>query len=254
MEMKRKPFQGVYNIIRFNWHFYVLSLAVIVTLFFLKEKAPSYLQFYFSCLLWLVVITNLMSLLVSFYVYDVSGLYKLNWLNDLKINEAGKFINITAGFDETSQLLLAKFDKANLTVYDFYNPRQHTEISIKRARKVYSPFPGTEIISTDYLPLDNASVDHLFAIFSVHEIRDSMERATFFKELARVLKHDGQIFITEHLRDGKNFFAYNIGFLHFHSYSTWKKTFATAGLQINKEIKITPFVTTFILRKNDSAL
>ncbi len=38
---------------------------------------------------------------------------------------------------------------------------------------------------------------------------------SFFNELNRVLKPNGQIVVTEHLRDLNNFLAYNIGFFHF---------------------------------------
>ncbi len=32
----RKPFQGVWNIIRFNWHFYVVAFVVIFISFLIK--------------------------------------------------------------------------------------------------------------------------------------------------------------------------------------------------------------------------
>jgi hypothetical protein len=47
--------------------------------------------------------------------------------------------------------------------------------------------------------------------------------------------------------------AYNFGFFHFHSKNTWLKTFHRSGLTITNEIKITPFITTFILDKNGTA-
>ena len=72
----------------------------------------------------------------------------------------------------------------------------------------------------------------------------------FFKELNRITKNDGQIVVVEHLQDVANFLAYNIGFFHFHTKATWLKTLYAAGLRVQKEIKITPFITTFILQKN----
>ena len=57
----------------------------------------------------------------------------------------------------------------------------------------------------------------------------------------------------EHQRDVYNFLAYNIGFFHFLSATTWKQTFAGAGLSESRTIKITPFITTFILAKNGMA-
>ena len=154
---------------------------------------------------------------------------------------------------ETSSLLKTKFPGAALFVFDFYDPKKHTEVSIKRARKAYLPFPGTQQANTNHLPLKSNSTDKIFAILSAHEIRNDDERISFFRELKRVLKPSGKIFVTEHLRDPANFMAYNFGFFHFHSKPSWLKTFHRSGLTITNEIKITPFITTFILDKNGTA-
>jgi len=68
--------------------------------------------------------------------------------------------------------------------------------------------------------------------------------------LHRIIKPDGEIYISEHLRDTANFIAFTIGFLHFYSKNTWFKTFSTAKLSLKKEIKTTLFTSTFILHKN----
>lgn len=91
-------------------------------------------------------------------------------------------------------------------------------------------------------------------ILSAHEIRNEIERIELFKELNRVIKLNGQIYVTEHLRDFPNFLAYNIGFFHFHTKSSWLKTFNDANLKIRQEIKLTPFISTFILYKNGNTL
>ena len=199
----------------------------------------------------LIIITNLISLFVSFVIYDLSSLYKFNWLDNVRIGT--KIININAGFDEISTLLRTKYADADLTVLDFYNPTQHTEVSIKRARKAYPPFSNTLQISTTHVPLVDKSADNIFVFLSAHEIRSDDERVAFFEELNRILKPEGQVVVTEHLRDTANFIAYNIGFFHFHSRSTWLKTFGKAGFKVSKEIKITPFISTFILSKNGTA-
>lgn len=72
----------------------------------------------------------------------------------------------------------------------------------------------------------------------------------FFNELKRILKPKGEIVITEHLRDVSNFLAYNIGFFHFYSKSTWLKIFKSAELNMQKEEKLTSFISTFTLSKN----
>ena len=245
----RKPYQGIWNIIRFNWHFYVLAAVAILCMLLIKYFTS--FSVIADVMMILIGCSIVISLAVSFYIYDLSGLYKFSWLNNTPLPE--RIINIHAGFDETSYLLQKKFSTAELQVADFYDPSKHTEVSIKRARKAYRAHPNTQAISTDHLPMQAGSADKVFAILSAHEIRDEKERIAFFKELGRVLKPSGQIFVTEHLRDTANFLAYNVGFFHFHSKSSWLNTFGQAGLKVSKQVKITPFITTFILEKNGTA-
>jgi hypothetical protein len=231
-KMGRGAFQGVLNILRFNWHFYVLSLVVMLAL--IK----------FSVVLSLLMLLVLViTLAVSYYIYDKSDLYTLKWLR----LSPESMINIHAGFDETSALLREKYPDASLAVYDFYDPKLHTEVSIKRARKAYPPYPDTLPISTKALQLGEESIDAIFLIFAAHEIRNDEERVIFFKQLAKALTSQGSIVVTEHLRDLPNLLAYNIGAFHFLSPSTWEHTFKQAGLQVQERFHITPFVTTFIL-------
>ncbi|QEC78211.1 class I SAM-dependent methyltransferase [Mucilaginibacter ginsenosidivorax] len=252
MEPLRKPLQGVWNIIRFNRHFYILA-AVLVTGLLLASpylKSPfSVLIVIFSCL---VTLSTLVSLAISLYIYDLSGLYKLNWINVtvLPATTHPILVNINAGFDETSALLQLKYPGALLTVYDFYDPQRHTEVSIKRARRAYPAFNGTVRISTAAIPLPDNYADVVFLIFAAHEIRDKAGRDQFFGELNRVLKPGCKIVLLEHLRDVPNFMAYNLGFFHFMSRQSWLSTFANAGLNIARETKFTPFTTNFVLSKN----
>jgi SAM-dependent methyltransferase len=166
-------------------------------------------------------------------------------------------VNIHAGFDETSILLRQKYISTSipgqLNVFDFYDPAKHTEISIKRARNAMTPFPGTIPIQTGHLPLPDQYADVVFNILAAHEIRDESERVTFFKEIHRILKPGGKVVVTEHLRDLPNLLAYNIGFFHFHSKITWLQTFYAADFDVETTIKITPFITTFILTKHATA-
>ncbi|MDW8272943.1 MAG: class I SAM-dependent methyltransferase [Chitinophagales bacterium] len=193
----------------------------------------------------------IISLVVSYYIYDLSNLYNLDWLPNLDFK---KVLNINAGFDETSQIIQSKFQKCELTICDFYDKEKHTEVSIKRARNAYAQLTGTIQVSINKLPFNDNEFEYSLVILSAHEIRNKSERVQFFNELKRVTKPNGQIFVTEHLRDINNFLAYTIGFFHFYSKSTWIETFKLANLTLKKEIKTTPFITTFILSKNGDAL
>jgi ubiquinone/menaquinone biosynthesis C-methylase UbiE len=245
----RKPFQGVSNIVRFNWHFYVLSMVAILLILWANyaHKLP---LFYTNILLFFIITPTLISLFVSYYVYDFSGLYKLDWLDDMFLFPNETILNINAGFDETSVLLREKFPASEFIIFDFYDPEKHTEVSIKRARNAYPPYPNTVSINTSKLPLPDTSIDIIFVTFAAHEIRNDSERVVFFKELHRILAKNGKIVVTEHFRDVSNFMAYNIGFFHFMSKKSWYTTFENSQFKISKEQIITPFISTFILKKH----
>ena len=248
--LTRKPLQGVANIIRFNWHFYAIAFVFVSSILIFKNYLPYRFQFTALVFALLIITSTLISLIVSYYIYDFSNLYLLNWLNNLNIESAESIVNINAGFDETSYLLKQKFPNATFDTYDFYDKKKHTEISIERARKAYPAFPNTINISTNNVSLNSSSIDYIFLILAAHEIRENNERINFFNQLLNFLGKDGKIIVVEHQRDVANFFAFNIGFLHFYSTKNWLQTFTSAELQVNHQFKITPFISTFILSKN----
>lgn len=245
-KISRKLFQGVFNIVRFNWHFYVIAFSLVSVFLFLALR----INFLTIWLLWisiLITITVVMSLFVSFYIYDYSGFYSFHWLRPIS---AEKIVNIHAGFDETSAAIQSLFPNAELRIMDFYNPLKHTEISIERARKAFPSSPKTELIATDKIPLEENSVDIFFLIFAAHEIRSNEERLAFFKSLNMSIKPTGKIVVAEHMRDFANFLAYNIGFFHFLTLNTWRRNFRDAGLVIKSQSAFTPFVKIFELSRN----
>jgi len=248
---KRGAFQGVWNIIRFNWHFYVVYLVALVVLAILAFVLSGFWPWVMLALMAAATLSTGLSLWASYYVYDASKLYELNWLETPQ--KVANIININAGFDETSVLLAAKFPESDLQVMDFYNPEKHTEVSIKRARKAYPPYAGTVRVATNRLTLPDKQADLIMNILAAHEIREEQERIAFFKELKRVLKPNGEIVVVEHLRDWANFLVYNLGFFHFQSKATWLRTFKAAGLQVKTTHKHTPFLTIFTLSHGNAS-
>jgi SAM-dependent methyltransferase len=246
MEIKRRKFQGVLNILSFNRHFYIYGLLVLSLIILSKAVFP-----WSDILFWIIMIAFLygliMPLLVSAYVYDFSGYYDFNWLKNCDIEDSNTnlFLNINAGFDETSFILKKKFPKSDLKVFDFYNPKQHTEPAIVRARKVSLIYPNTQSIIAQSFPLKDNSIDAIFLLSAVHEIRKQDEKIQFLQECRRVCKPSGKIIMVEHLRDFPNFMAFSVGFTHFFSLKTWRKAFKNAGFSTFEEIKFTPFMSIF---------
>ena len=245
METRRKRFQGVLNILHFNWPFFATALASWVALGIAAAEVDAPLDTLFAALLLFSAGLTLLSLAVSLYIYDLSGLYRLSWLDGLAINERTQVLNINAGFDETSALLQQRFRPA-LSVWDFYDPARHTEPSIARARAAWPPWPGTLPVHTASLPA-SGPFDRILLTFAAHEIRDDAERTAFFRGLRERLSEGGRIVLTEHLRDGANTLAYHFGVRHFLPRASWLRTFRDSGLAIETESKFTPFVTTFVL-------
>ncbi len=249
--VERGRFEGVRNIVRFNWQFYALALAALAVIAGLVSGSA--LPGIFNLALVFGAATAFLyvcvSLLVSHFIYDRSDLYRFAWLRKINLPANGNFINIHSGFDETSLHLQRIFPDAGWQILDFYDSKIHTEVSIARARKHRPPLPQTAGIQADDWKLESGSADAVFGLLAVHEIRSDEGKAAFFGEARRVLKPGGVFVLAEHPRDTANFMAYGPGFLHFFSESTWRKAFAEAGFQVADAFRITPFVKIFVLKK-----
>jgi SAM-dependent methyltransferase len=246
MEQKRRPFQGVLNILSFNRHFYVFGLGVLLLL------VVSHYFFHWSDPIFRIIIAAFLygltaPLIVSACVYDFSAYYELDWMTRL-IAEPQKLrtvVNINAGFDETSFIIKSKLPQSDLRAFDFYNARQHTEPAIKRARKVSLVYPNTQQVASSSIPLADRSVDLVCLLSAAHEIRMHEEKIAFLKECHRLCTEGGKVIMVEHLRDFPNFLAFSVGFTHFFSRSTWKDAFRRAGFSTFRETKFTPFMSIF---------
>src|SRR5687767_1323398 len=126
MEVKRRKFQGVLNILSFNRHFYYAGLGIIALIF-----ASRFLIDWSETLFWIIIAAFatglIMPLIVSAYVYDFSNYYQMDWLKKIIRDDKDirKVANINAGFDETSFLIKEKLPGSELHVFDFYNAHQH---------------------------------------------------------------------------------------------------------------------------------
>ena len=99
------------------------------------------------------------------------------------------------------------------------------------------------------LPVASATIDLAVLAMAAHELRAPAERVALFEEIRRVLTPSGRAIVAEHLRDWPNAVAFGPGVLHFHSRRAWRQSFMQAGLTIDAEHRITPFVAIFVLRR-----
>lgn len=248
--MKRTRFQGLVNILRFNWHFFAIAGFAAVFAIAGVILLPAPWSVLVGVGLVLAVLTMMVSLIASHWVYDRSALYQFPWLQSINLPERPQVVNINAGFDEATAILMDLRPSAEVKVWDFYNEAAHTEVSIQRARRAYPPHPLTETVETRTLPAEDQSMDLVCLLMSAHEIRNREERRNFLREVHRILARDGVVVVTEHLRDIANGIAYTVGAFHFYSKATWLADFEAAGFRVRDEQKTTPFVSTFILEKS----
>jgi hypothetical protein len=236
-------------IARFNWPFYVAALAILFTasagLVLLPTLPPRLIC---AGALAGAVYFLLGSLGVSHLIYDRSDLYRWRWLDralhGMKLRRA---IFCHSGFDETSEDLRARFQEVEWLVLDHFNETQMTEASIRRARRIFPPTPGTLPAAYDQWPAAAECADIVFGLLAIHELRSENERDAWFAEARRCLCRGGRVVLVEHMRDLANFLAFGPGFLHFHSRESWRRAWESAGFHSTDEFRVTAWVRVFVL-------
>jgi SAM-dependent methyltransferase len=249
------------NIVRFNWPYYAAAVVVAVlgpaAAVRLPVGLPIRAALYAGTSL--VVMWIAASLVASWIVYDCSRLMRWDWVLQALGFSPSSWINLHAGFDESTPALREVFRGATGRVFDIFDPSEMTEGSIARARlrsiaghqRDARDGKAIDAEPTDFrrLPLPSGTVDAALLLLSAHELRSEAARAALFTELRRVLGPGGRVVVAEHLRDWANFLAFGPGFLHFHSRRTWAGCFSRHRFDIHREFSITPFVRVFVLRR-----
>ena len=245
----RGKWQGMLTILRFNWPIYLIAAAV----FFIAltgvwiglqptVRIIGAFALMGSAYFWLG------SLGVSHLIYDRSDLYRWKWLaRALDGASTNKIGFCHTGFDDSSASLRHQLAFTDWVQLDHYDPAHMTEPSIRRARRLFPPVEGTCPAPFDRWPVDATSLDVIFALFAIHELRHHEERAAWFNEARRCLKPGGRIVLVEHVRDLANFLAFGPGFFHFHSPASWRRDWTDAGLRLADEFRLTPWVRVFVI-------
>lgn len=244
----RGPWQGVVQILQFNWRMYAATAVGACAVAGAWRVVPEAVRMLLLMVLAPAASWMIASLAVSHYVYDRFPLYDLHWMERALGHAPRRWINIHAGWDETSGLLEAIFPDAVGEAVDLFDPRVMTEASIREARKASRAVVPTTPAKFDALPFESGTVDTAFVIFAAHELRKREQRAKFFSEVARVLSADGECLLMEHTRDKWNFFAFGPGFLHFFPQREWRLAARLAGFEVKREFAMTRFVHVFMLK------
>ena len=238
---------GLTQIFDYNRPFYLRTLAGVLIAVLVSPRVPTLVRIPLLLAAGAALFWICSSLLVSHYVYDRSPLHRVEWLPACLLHFPQSWINVHAGLDESSVRIRRLFPGSEGRILDIYDPRKMTEPSIRRARRTVAL--SSRQANADCLPVPDNTIDTAFLIFAAHELRRHGDRARLFREIARVLRSEGELVLIEHLRDWKNFLAFGPGFLHFLSKSAWQSAANAAGLPIRLHSTVTPFVHVFVLHK-----
>lgn len=247
----RGRYEGMLQILKFNRHFYGLMVVMVIALvaFAGLSQVGNALRVVALAAAGLAMFWGCASLLASHWVYDLSPIYKWDWIAKLFETPPRRWANIHAGLDESTTALKALFPGTDGRVLDIFDAQAMTETSIATARKAAKVSEPAMVADFRALPFANESLDAVFLIFAAHELRRAHDRETFFREVNRVVARDGLVVLVEHLRDWRNFLAFGPGFMHFLPRSQWLQGTRAAGLRIVHEFSITPFVRIFLIRR-----
>ena len=245
----RGRFVGTRKIVRFNWPIYATAFAV----FIVALAVPVFAHAAFLKIASIVAGAGAAwflagSLGASHVVYDRSDLHRGAWLARALGRISPRSTAVChCGYDEISALLRDKLPGADMRVLDHYDEATMSEPSIRRARRIFPPASDTMSAPFAAWPVADASLDAVFGVLAIHELRAHGERAAWFAEARRCLACGGRIVLVEHLRDFANLIAFGPGFVHFHSAATWRRAWESAGLHCAEDFRITPFLRVFVL-------
>lgn len=245
----RAPYEGVLNIVRFNWPMFMTTAVVIVAgvagASLLEE---SRLRLPLAVFVVALTMGAVIALKVSHDIYDRSDLYRFGWLARARgARPPQTAVFCQTGFDDCSESLRERTVGTHWTLLDHYDPSTMTEPSIRRARRRCPPASGTIAASYASWPMRDGTTDLVIAMLSVHELRHDQEREAWFAEARRVTRADGRVIVVEHVRDLANLAVFGSGALHFHSVPTWTRNWERSRLRLCETFRITPWVRVFVL-------
>jgi SAM-dependent methyltransferase len=181
------------------------------------------------------------------WMFDRSELLRGQWVAAEADSPPKSWVLINAGLAETTVPLQEVFPNAEGKALDIFDPASMTEPAITRVRQQKTGVPAATV-PPDALPVANRSANLVLVMLAAHEIRDGGARERFFRELARIVAPDGKVILVEHLRDLAAALAFGPGMFHFLPRREWLRLGSLAGLQLEHERRMTPFVRVFTYR------
>lgn len=179
------------------------------------------------------------------WMFDRSELLGGQWLREELRQVPQRWVQINAGLEETTLPLKAMFPDADGKMLDLYHPALMTELAVTQARQ-QGPAVAATTAKPDALPVEDGWADLVVVTLAAHEIRDVAKRERFFQELRRIGSPSGRLVVVEHLRNSVAALAFGPGVFHFLPRREWLRLGSLAGLEVERERRITPFVRVFV--------
>jgi SAM-dependent methyltransferase len=239
--VKRPRYLGVRHVATFNWPFYVAALFTFVVSALVSRMRSPAIRAVAGLVAGSAAWWSFASLFVTHWVHDRSDLYTLGWLDDA-LPAPERWALLHAGLDEHSVEITRRFGPGD--VFDFFDPGALTEASIARAR--HTPTAGIRRSPAE-LGLAPGSYDTIFVLLALHEIRDDALRVRFLSQLRAALARGGRIVLVDHYLDGPNVLAFGPGARHFLTPRRYLGSIAAAGLAIERDRHITPFLRLLVV-------
>jgi hypothetical protein len=239
---------GAARIFLYNWPTYAGTWSVAIAVLVCLPRAHPTVAWALAAAAGGALLWSFVSLVVSLYIYDRSALAGATWIPPLLPPRARTWASIHAGLDHEIDVD-AVIPEGCVGRLDIFDPRFMTASSIRRARERTATARGSSPCSPTALALADEACDTVVIAFTAHEIRDRAARERFFEEIRRCLKPGGRALVVEHLRDLANFVAFGPGFLHFLPRREWLRLARHAGLTVEGESRITPWVMALTLER-----
>jgi len=244
-------FSRALSLARYNWPLYAvcigtvvcgIALALISIPFFLRVVA----LFAAATAGWFAIA----SFLAFHVMFDRPELLSGLWLQRCVSTPPKTCVQLSVCVEETTLPIATVFPAAACTNLDLFDESVMTEPAVARAKQSDEHRALVKSASPEALPLEDGSVELTVVMLAAHEVRDEQLRKKLFLELARITEDGGRIVIAEHLRDIAAALAFGPGLFHFYSRKTWVELATHAGLSIESEFSVTPFVHVFVLQEN----
>ena len=233
------------DVVRFNYPTYLTAalvvLAAVVALVAVELPDPARLGVAAGGAgagWWLIASTA-----AAAWVFDRPEYGSFAWVGDMVDRAEGSWLNVTAGFDATTNQLRRILPAERGSAIDMFDSAERHDGPLLRARRSRPPARAS-VSPADSIALEDDSVQTVTMLMSAHELEDDLP--SVLAQLARILAPGGRLVIAEFLRSPLNLIVFGPGGLHFRTRGEWLRSLEESGFTLVVDRSVTPFVGVFV--------